>query len=240
MKESIETSYLEVFEDLKGTGFFPMANVAALRRIYWIAFRAYVSFFHSLNYYLAQELKDCNSVLDLGCGSRSPIRHYPVSYTLGVERFQPSLERSKTARTHTDLIRADITSLEFKEKSFDAVVALWVFEHLGKEEGYRLLPKWESWAKKKIILSTTNGFRSQEIGDDNPLLEHISGWDVTELEKMGFEAYGLGGPKKLCHPVAVRILPNRFWQVYHSLMQRLTYHKPGWAIDLLCIKRLVR
>ena len=47
-------------------------------------------------YVLKQELKDCQSVLDLGCGPDSPLQFYTnVQHSVGVEAFQPYLEESK-------------------------------------------------------------------------------------------------------------------------------------------------
>ena len=47
-------------------------------------------------YVLKQELKDCESVLDLGCGPDSPLQYCSnVQHSVGVEAFQPYLEESK-------------------------------------------------------------------------------------------------------------------------------------------------
>ena len=47
-------------------------------------------------YVLKQELKDCQSVLDLGCGPDSPLQYCTnVQHSVGVEAFQPYLEESK-------------------------------------------------------------------------------------------------------------------------------------------------
>ena len=47
-------------------------------------------------YVLKQELKDCESVLDLGCGPNSPLQYCSnVQHSVGVEAFQPYLEESK-------------------------------------------------------------------------------------------------------------------------------------------------
>ena len=47
-------------------------------------------------YVLKQELKDCQSVLDLGCGPDFPLQYCTnVQHSVGVEAFQPYLEESK-------------------------------------------------------------------------------------------------------------------------------------------------
>jgi len=78
-------------------------------------------------------------VLDLGCGRSSPIRYCPVSYSVGVELFEPYLEESKKMKIHNEYILADIRKVEFKPKSFDCVLALDGLEHLTKKEGLSLI-----------------------------------------------------------------------------------------------------
>lgn len=52
--------------------------------------------FPTLVYVLKQELKDWQSVLDLGCGPDSPLQYCTnVQHSVGVEAFQPYLEESK-------------------------------------------------------------------------------------------------------------------------------------------------
>ena len=52
--------------------------------------------FPTLVYVLKQVLKDCQSVLDLGCGPDSPLQYCTnVQNSVGVEAFQPYLEESK-------------------------------------------------------------------------------------------------------------------------------------------------
>ena len=67
-----------------------------------------------------------------------------------------------------------------------------MIEHLEKEEGIRMLKEMERVARKKIILTTPNGFLPVDTGpEDNPEEEHISGWKVIDFKGQGFEVFGL-------------------------------------------------
>ena len=55
--------------------------------------------FHTTVYNLKRDLKDCKSVLDLGCGKDSPLQYCKsIKYSVGVEAFKPSLEASKSKK----------------------------------------------------------------------------------------------------------------------------------------------
>src|SRR5665647_2168692 len=78
--------------------------------------------------HLAAELRDCESILDLGCGSDSPVAYVSASCKVGVDMHEPSLFESKKKGIHSENICANITQIEFKSNSFDAVVMKDVLE----------------------------------------------------------------------------------------------------------------
>lgn len=120
--------------------------------------------FHTLVYCLRQELKDCETVLDIGCGAFSPLQYCKnIKYSVGVEPFKPYLEKSKKKKIHTKYINKRVEELDFPEDSFDAVIMIEVLEHLPKKVGYEILKKAEKWARKKVIVSTPNGYFPQKI-----------------------------------------------------------------------------
>ena len=57
---------------------------------------------------------------------------------------------------HSDVLKADITSLPFRDNSFDLVTCLEVIEHLDKEKMFIALKELERVAKKNIIISVPN------------------------------------------------------------------------------------
>ena len=186
---------------------------------------------------LQQELSDCRSVLDLGCGHHSPIGRFCIGYSVGVEMFEPSLNESRRKRIHNDYVRADVRNVHFKPKSFDAVIALQLLEHMTEEEGIALIGKMQEWAVKKIILTTPNGFLKQDPYDTNPLQEHRSGWDVIKLSALGFRVRGDGGWSRLRgNKGGVKYQPAFLWERISDMTQRVTYHLPGLAFHLMAVK----
>ena len=93
-----------------------------LRHIYWRILPGWTD-------YLKKGLRDCSSVLDLGCGYDSPIQHCDVTFSVGVDLFDPYLQESKKKAIHNEYIKADIRKVEFELESFDAIIAIEVLEH---------------------------------------------------------------------------------------------------------------
>ena len=201
----------------------------------------YQNFFPPLKNYLIKELHDCPTVLDMGCGKDSLIQHCNVSFSVGVELFESYLQESKKKGIHNEYIKADIQKIEFKEKSFDAVLILDVLEHLSKDEGYKLISKAQRWAKKKVIIFTPNGFLYQEDYEQNPLQIHRAGWETHELEKLGFRVYGMCGWKALygynwrLKCTQLRFKPTFLWTAISDITQKITYFSPHYAFELLCV-----
>lgn len=188
---------------------------------------------------LMKELSGCKTVLDLGCGCNSPIRFCKVPYSVGVEIFEPYLTESFKKAIHSEYIRADVRKINFKPKSFDAVICIEVLEYMDKEEGLELIQKMEEWASKKIIITTPNGFIFQDTYDDNPFQEHKSGWSVEDFKKLGFEVHGLGGWKKIRgYGGTIKYKPYIFWRIVSDLTQKMTYRVPKLAFQLFAVKRL--
>ena len=200
-------------------------------------------------YVLKQELKDCESVLDLGCGPDSPLQYCSnVQHSVGVEAFQPYLEESKKKQLHSEYVSKKIRDLDFEENSFDAVIMLEVIEHLEEQEGLEVLKKLEKWARKKVIISTPNGFFPQKVVDNNPMHVHLSGWDIPKIKSLGFNRFkGLAGLKYLRAEIdhdtmgddlfiSIKYKPKFFWFIIATLSQILTYRLPNLAFGLFCVK----
>ncbi|MHA1727880.1 MAG: glycosyltransferase [Promethearchaeota archaeon] len=193
--------------------------------------------FRNVLFYLKRELSDCYSVLDLGCGPYSPIGACNVKFSLGVDLFKPYITESRRFNNHNQYKLADIRKITIKSKSFDAVVALEVIEHFTKKEGLELITKMQNWAKKKVIITTPNGFIHQTSYNENPLQEHKSSWNVKELKNMGFKVRGLHGWKKLRgHRAKLKYNPEFLWDFISEVSQVFLYYFPAKAFRLLCIK----
>ena len=208
-------------------------------------------FFHTSVYCLQQALRDCASVLDLGCGPDSPIKYCKVAYSVGVDAFEAYIKESWKRKIHNKYILEDITTVNFKPDGFDAVILIDVLEHLEKEEGRKLLEKAERWARKKVIISTPNGYLPQRSIDNNPFQKHRSGWEVAELARLSYRAYGMGGWKFLRREnvsekvkqegdifSTVRFRPREFWLIVSELTQLVAYFFPKSAFGVFYVKNL--
>ena len=212
------------------------------------------SIFHTLNYCLQKELKDCESVLDIGCGPSSPLQYCKwIKYSVGVEPFKPYLEESKKRKIHTKYINKKIEELDFPENSFDAVIMIEVLEHLPKKVGREILKKAEKWARKKVIISTPNGFFSVGKVDKNRYQKHLSGWTVEELFREGFKCRGICGLKWFYHKenkveslinykqdvsfCNIRFGPPQIFFVLASISQIFAYFFPKYSFEIFAVKR---
>ena len=189
--------------------------------------------------YLKREISGCDSVLDLGCGYNSLIQICDVPFSIGVELFEPYVEESRKKGIHHQCIKADIRKIEFNPKTFDAIIFLEVLEHLTKEEGYRLIKNAEKWARKKIILTTPNGYLNQDVYDNNHLQEHKTGWQVEELKNLGFKIYGINGWKRLRGKRGlIKFRPTLLWRVISDLSQKIVNYFPEYGFQLFAVKKL--
>jgi SAM-dependent methyltransferase len=200
----------------------------------------YKKIFRPFYYYLGGELKNCNTVLDLGCGKNSPIKYCSIPYSVGIELFGQDLKVSEDKKIHNEYILGNITKIEFKDNSFDCVCAIDVLEHLTKEEGGILIKKMERIAKKKIIIFTPNGFLPQTEHDGNILQIHKCGWTVQDFKELGFIVKGINGIKFLRkEEAALKFKPTMFFMIISDVTQKLTHSLlPCLAFQLLCIKNV--
>jgi len=208
--------------------------------------------FHTLDYCLQRELKDCVTVLDLGCGPSSPLQYCSnIKRSIGVETFVPYLEQSKQQKIHTEYLEKRIEDLDFPADSFDAVILIEVLEHLIPEVGADILAKAQKWAKKKVVVSTPNGYFPMDSVDQNEFQRHLSGWTVKQMKQLSFKVYGVSGakffylPKNTIHSLTnqadnfcanIRFRPKKFFYLFNGLLQIFTYYLPQSSFGLFLVK----
>jgi SAM-dependent methyltransferase len=183
----------------------------------------------------------CDSVLDVGCGFRSPIRSFShlIPRTVGVDGYDKAIERSRAAGIHSEYHRMDLMKVGefFGPKSFDAAIALDVIEHFDKPEGYRFLEMLESIARKRVIIFTPNGFLPQDEWDGNVHQLHRSGWEVYDFELRGYRVTGMSGWKPLRGDYALpRLRPRRLGGFVSRLTEPFATRFPKHAFQLLAIR----
>jgi len=191
--------------------------------------------------YLRAVLKGARTILDVGCGRNSPIQ-FVEAVAHGVDGYEPAIIKARERRTHSEHTVLDIRSLSkaFLPKSFDAVVALDVIEHLAKEEGYALIRSMEAIAAVKVVIFTPNGFLSQRSRQNGDLQEHLSGWESAEMREMGFKVRGVYGPRFLrTTEHELRFRPKIMCGIASEIMQTLySFRHPERSAALLCVKEM--
>ena len=213
-----------------------IASHPLLRKIFVLLGFFTLRLFPPLQYLLLRELMDATSVLDLGCGKQSMVPIIPTwIYTVGVELFEADYQNAVGKRRHHQYVCADILRVDFPEKSFDVVVLLDVIEHLSKDEGRAILEKMEKWARRKVIVFTPNGFLPQDDYNENPFMDHRSGWDAAELRGLGYKVCGVRGFKTLYGKPG---FGGRVLSWISDFSQLFTYHRPEQAFQLFCMKEL--
>lgn len=195
-----------------------------------------ILFCPSTSYYLKKELQNCDVILDLGCGNNSVLRYIPKKkYSIGIEVFLKSIKESRSKQIHDEYIQNDIRAICIKPKSVDAIIILEVIEHIERSEFIQLIAKLRTIARKKIIVSTPNGFVDQEEYDDNPYQKHRSGWKIEELQDYGFsDFHGVGGLKRFGRGNNSQLL----FLVIQCLPQKISYFFPRYANGIIAVMDL--
>ncbi len=202
--------------------------------------KIYYRIFNNDEVELEKSLEGCRSLLDIGCGSNSPIKSFSKKfYCVGVDAFLPSIEKSKKQGIHDKYYNINVLDIgeKFEPNSFDCVLASDLIEHLTKEEGIDLLNMMERIAKNKIVIFTPNGFLSQGEYENNRWQIHKSGWTAQEMEKRGYRVIGINGWKPLRGEYAeLRFCPKLFWLLISDITQIFVRNRPAMAFQILCVK----
>jgi cyclopropane fatty-acyl-phospholipid synthase-like methyltransferase len=119
---------------------------------------------------LLAHLQPGSTVLDLGCGNGVPALREIVRLHegVGVDISKTQIDLAQANVPSAQLLHADAAELDFPPRSFDAVVAFYVLEHLPREEHAHLLAKLFEWL-------TPGGFLLFSIEpEDEPA--HVGKW----------------------------------------------------------------
>lgn len=143
---------------------------------------------------LARAPKKGRVFLDVGCGKGhlgAFLRvHSPKAEIIGLDIWMPYLKITKKTHLYDDLIRCDITHLPIKEKSSNFTCAVELIEHLSKDKGISFLKDLKKITDGRIVITTPRGYKKHPKSEDL-FQEHLSGWNVNELRKMGFKVRGI-------------------------------------------------
>ncbi|MFD9397024.1 class I SAM-dependent methyltransferase [Streptomyces sp. NPDC060000] len=119
---------------------------------------------------LLGRLPETGTVLDIGCGTGVPVARSLVAAghrVTGVDISQVQIRRARELVPGADFIRADATTLELPQGSFDAVVCLYALIHVPVEEQPALLERIASWIRPGGWFLSTTGHRAWTGTDEN-------------------------------------------------------------------------
>lgn len=190
---------------------------------------------------LRKVLQGCQTLLDLGCGAKSPTRHLEFDRSVGVDGHEPYVVLARARGTHDEVHLRDFKDLAdvFEPGEFDSCVALDVIEHLTKEDGDRFLGDIERIAARKVVIFTPNGFLSQ-LSSETHLQEHRSGWTPDEMRDRGYRVLGVYGHQSLRgQGHRLRLQPRILGGLVSEFSQYgWVRNHPESAAALLCVKSL--
>lgn len=202
--------------------------------------------FPSYNDELRLATRGCTSILDIGCGVDSPVQYLPSTmHRVGVDAYAPSIEASRKRGIHNEYYEMNVDDLDrkFEENSFDCALASDFIEHVTKEQGLTLLKNMERIAKYKIIIFTPRGFLPQDEYEGNPWQKHISGWEVAEMERLGYRVIGINGLKWVWNMGFLwrkqddaNVFIRAFRKLLIDLTQLFARNHPHYAYQIMCIK----
>jgi SAM-dependent methyltransferase len=118
---------------------------------------------------LTAHLAPGGSVLDLGCGCGIPVaRHLSERFDVtGVDLSDHQIERARRLVPNARFIREDMTSVDFPDDAFDAVVSFWAIIHVPVAEQGALFDAIARWLRPGgILLITVGGSAWTGVEDD--------------------------------------------------------------------------
>ena len=109
------------------------------------------------------------SILELGCGSGTAAAALADgrSYT-GVDLSAAQLTVARERLPHLTFLRGDLTMISFPDEAFDAVVALYVFNHVPRAEHAPTFERIFRWLRPGgwLMLSLGAGDTDDEVQED--------------------------------------------------------------------------
>ena len=200
----------------------------------------YTALFGAFHVELKNAISPYKNLIDIGCGSNSSIRFFSDQLdATGVDGFAPAIELSRQRRIHKQYLQMDLKDIGEKipAGSYDCVLCADVIEHFEKEQSRKFIGTLEKIARRRVVLFTPNGFVPQGALDGNEFQIHRCGWEVEELEALGYSVTGIYGHKILRGECAdYKIKPAILGKLVSDATQPFVRKHPKKAFALLAVK----
>ena len=143
---------------------------------------------------MSERLDDGASVLDIGCGAGVPItRSLAARFAVtGVDISNEMIRHAQANIPGASFVHADVTSVEFADSSFDAVVAFYSIFHIPREEHDSLFRRVLAWLKPGGYLMCTLSRHSETAYTEDDFFGVTMYWSNYGLENYTDILTGLG------------------------------------------------
>ena len=191
--------------------------------------------------WLKRDLADCETILEIGCGSGSPLINIGYGQkTDAIDVWQPYVDRHNKAGGYHECQLVDVLEFNFPEKAYDAIVMLDVLEHLPNDRinAIDLFARMEKCARKKVIIFSPNGYIPNDEVDGNSYQAHLSAWHSADFKKRGYKVLGGTGFKPFFGKASLPKSPQIVFYLLGMLSQPLVYHFPSLAFHSYAVKEL--
>lgn len=156
---------------------------------------------------LLEQLKLCESILDIGSGTGVLLERYEASVVLGLDIHRPYLLHRQYKSPHIIPLHADASHMDklFLPRTFSAVTFIDSLEHFLMQEGKRLLGMAERIASNRVVVFTPRGFFPQDGVDHFNLRgeyyqQHRSSWEPEDFLELGYDVTVLKGYHHALNP----------------------------------------
>jgi len=190
--------------------------------------------------WLARDLADCQSILELGCGRNSPILQIGLGdFTDAVDIWKPYVKLHNDNKDYRNCQCQNIIGMEMGENKYDAVVILDVLEHLDRKKvrDTDLFGRMLKCARKKVIIFAPNGFIENDHVDGDPFQAHISAWEPDDYLRRGYTVKGATGIRWVLGKASLpKWHPYSFWAIVAMVSQPYIFNHPKWAWHSYAVK----
>lgn len=143
---------------------------------------------------LLEQLKFCQSILDIGSGTGTLLERYEAAVVLGLEIHRPYLLHRQYKSPHIIPVHADASHMDklFLPKTFSAVTFIDSIEHFNKNEAKTLLGMAERIANNRVVVFTLGAFFHRRV------------WIIIICRESIFKSIGADGSRRILLHLGMR------------------------------------